>query len=109
MVVDIVTWALKNSVPSNLIVLSKKFGIDLDPSNCVESLYMKKYGVLLSNTEPGWELPSETNAHFLTSLFDGGAPSGSRLNNNKRKRDDDTQPECYLPNEPCMFISESEV
>lgn len=48
------------------------------------------FGLLLSETQSNWEIPSGSSACFLTSLFHEGNPSGSSqpsLDNDKRKAD----------------------
>lgn len=101
MTVDICLWALNNLPPLNLIVLSKNMD-NVDVLENFDALYMKGYGVVLSDVEPEWLSSNEkVAAVLLTSLFDGGNPGA--LDKNKRKAD--TLPEDKSQGRPRLTTS----
>lgn len=78
MLVDIVCFPVLTP-ESNVVVLSKH--LNEEAVDALEFFYGQGTGVLLPKTEPGWLVPDENSALFLTNLFE------QRIDDKKPQRD----------------------
>ncbi|CAH8275908.1 unnamed protein product [Arabidopsis lyrata] len=81
MFLDMLLWAFESPTPTNVILLAKNIGDEI--GNLLCSLDIRRHGILSSQTQPRWQIPSERHTWFLTSLFDGPNGSSQRLDNKK--------------------------